>query len=185
MLQWSQWRKWDNIYFTACPTIMTWREHGYTESWTRLMWQKWGQLYEFQAVTNIKEENPGPIPPNNQDLSLQCTEVEPDKYEENEVTDLKVEKHALDRSCANTIPVLKGEHLLLHSPTYAKETTKCKTIKKCRTSTTNENDSTQPTPKQGTLFHPTNITIRLVTTSTVIGHTLQNFNRPFTLYLLS
>jgi hypothetical protein len=44
------------------------------------MRQKWSQLYEFQAITYIKEENPGPIPPNNKDLRRpQCTEVEPQK----------------------------------------------------------------------------------------------------------
>jgi hypothetical protein len=64
------------------------------------MQQKWGQLYKFQAVTNIKEENPRPIPPNNKELRRpQCTEVEPDKYDGNEVTDLKL------RSMRQTDPV--------------------------------------------------------------------------------
>lgn len=51
------------IHFTEYPTIMTRREHGYTESWNRLIRQKWSQLYKFRAFTYIKEENPGPIPP--------------------------------------------------------------------------------------------------------------------------
>ena len=101
-----------------------------------------------------------------------CTEVEPNKHDENEVTDLKVEEHATDRSCTNTFPVPKGKHLMLHSLTYAKETTKCKTIKKCRNSTTSENDKhSKPTPKQGTLFNPTNIATCLVTTGLVDTNT--------------
>jgi len=48
-----------------------------------------------------------------------------------------------------TIPVLKGEHLLLHSPTYANKTTNCKSIKKRRTSTTSEHDKHSICPKTG------------------------------------
>jgi len=71
------------------------------------MRQKWSQLYEFQAVTYIKEENPGPIPPNNKDLRRpQCTEVEPPKNDdENEVTDLGIGEHMMARSYANTTAV--------------------------------------------------------------------------------
>jgi len=53
------------IHFTECPTIMTRREHGYTESCNRLIRQKLSQLYKFRAFTYIKQENPGPIPPDN------------------------------------------------------------------------------------------------------------------------
>jgi hypothetical protein len=131
-------------------------------------------------------ENPGPIPPNNKDLRRpRCTEVEPDKYE---ATDLEANEHAKDRSCANTIPVLMGEHLLLHSLTYAKETTKCKTIKKCRTSTTSENDKHSMYPKTGDITSPDKY--RYLLSHYQFGyqihtHTPQNFNRPFTLYLIS
>jgi hypothetical protein len=171
-------------------TLIKVMKTGYTESWTRLMRQKWGQLHEFQAVTNIKEENPELIPPNNKDLRRPwCTEGEPYKYDENEVTDPKVVERATDTSCANTFPVLKGKHLLLHSPTYAEETTECKTIKKCGTSTTSDNDKHWTYPKTGDIISSDKY--RYLLSHYRFGyrththtHTQQNFNRPFTLYLL-
>jgi len=67
------------------------------------MQQKWGQLHKFRAFTFVKEEFLGQYLPTTDLKRPRCTEVESDKYDENDITDLKVEEHAMDRSRANTI----------------------------------------------------------------------------------
>lgn len=135
-----------------------------------IMWQKWGQLYKFRVFTFIKRRILGQYLPTTDLRRPRCTEVEPDKYDENDITDLKVEEHVTDRSRAKNTPVLKGEHLLLRSPTYAKPQN-AKPSRNVELAIQVKMTSTPPTPKQVTLFHSTSITIRWVTTGLVIGHT--------------
>ena len=140
------------------------------------MQQKWGQLHKFRAFTFVKEEFLGQYLPTTDLKRPRCTEVESDKYDENDITDLKVEEHAMDRSRANTIQYWRANiccYTARHmpkKPQYAKPSRNVELVLQVKMT------STPPTPKQVTLFHPTSITTWWITAGLVNGHTHQRIS---------